>query len=225
MDARLRCSVDASIGWYETIFALHGIGSELEDGLWASTRPPPPLHSDAVAVEPSVTAQQVARRIDGRVHAGVKDSFATLDLGGAGMTVLFAATWLYRAPREPRSGSEADRWTRVRTDDGLAAWTAQHNTADVLLPGLLRRAQFAVLAETVDGATVAGAVARLGSGVVDVSNVHAVAGHAVDWETLADAVWARFPGRPLVGYERGPDLEGALAGGFEPVGELRVWVR
>jgi hypothetical protein len=28
----------------------------------------------------------------------------------------------------------------------------------------------------------------------------------------------------LVGYERGDDLAAARDGGFEPVGELRVWV-
>jgi len=217
--------VDASIGWCEDLCALHGIGTELQDGLWTSTQSPPPLHPDAVAVEPSVTAQQVTRRLDGRVHVGVKDSFGTLDLSGADMEILFAATWLYHAPREPRSGTGADRWTRVRRDDELASWTAQHDTSEVLLPGLLHRAHVAVLAETVGGTMVAGAVARLGSGVVDISNVHAVPGHTVDWAGLADAVWARFPDRPLVGYERGPDLEAALSGSFEPVGALRVWVR
>jgi hypothetical protein len=60
---------------------------------------------------------------------------------------------------------------------------------------------------------------------VDVSNVHALPGHAVDWAELADVVGAWFPGRPLVGYERGEALDAALAGGFAPVGDLRVWVR
>ena len=33
-----------------------------------------------------------------------------------------------------------------------------------------------------------------------------------------------FPGRAQVGYERGDDLDAALAGGHTAVGELRVWV-
>jgi hypothetical protein len=32
-----------------------------------------------------------------------------------------------------------------------------------------------------------------------------------------------FPGLPLVGYERGDDLERARRVGFEEVGPLRVW--
>jgi hypothetical protein len=36
VDPRLRRAVDANIGWYEDIFATHGIGSVLEDGLWSA---------------------------------------------------------------------------------------------------------------------------------------------------------------------------------------------
>jgi hypothetical protein len=221
VDPRLRRAVDASIGWYEDIFALHGIGSVLEDGLWSSLAPPPPLHSDAVTVEPTVRAEQVVERLDGRPRAGVKDSFATLDLSAAGMEVLFSATWMHRDPAIERPTP----WRGVRDAEGLAAWNAGWDTAEVLLPALLGRAHIRVL-ERVDGDEVtAGAIARLGSGAVDVSNVHGVGGHAVDWAELATAIAALFPGRPVVGYERGADLEAAISGGFDPVGELRVWVR
>lgn len=50
-------------------------------------------------------------------------------------------------------------------------------------------------------------------------------GHVVDWKELATAIATLFPDRPMVGYEHGADLEAALAGGFEPVGELLIWVR
>lgn len=224
MDQRLRCAVDASVGWYEDICALHGVGSMLVDGLWSALSPPPPLHSDAVAVEPEVTAEQVLARLDGRVHAGVKDSFARMDLSGGGMSVLFEATWIHRSPRNPGQGAPP-AWSPVTTAEELARWTALHDTSAVLLPGLLQRAHFRVLARRIEGAIVAGAVARLGSGTVDVSNVYAVPPHAVDWAELADAVGTVFPGRPLVGYESGADLDAAVAGGFEAVGALRIWVR
>jgi hypothetical protein len=55
--------------------------------------------------------------------------------------------------------------------------------------------------------------------------VYAVPGHTVDWAELTAVIGAEFPGRPLVGYERGDDLAAAVAGGFQPVGDLRVWVR
>ncbi len=81
------------------------------------------------------------------------------------------------------------------------------------------------MAKYVDGQIVAGAVARLGSGIVDVSNVYVVPAHRLDWAQLAEAVGVYFPGRPLVGYERGDALDAALDGGFVRTGELRVWVR
>ena len=221
MDPRLRRAIDASIGWYEDIFAMHGIGSRLEDGLWSSLGPPPPLHSDAIMAEPDVRADQVAGRLADRAHAGVKDSFSTAELSSTGYEVLFAATWIHRDPTE----SARTPWRDVRTIDALAAWNAGWDTAEVLLPPLLVRAHFAIL-ERVDGDEVTGgAIARLGSGVVDVSNVHGVGGHEVDWEELAAAIAARFPDRPIVEYERGDDLEAAIAGNFDPIGPLRVWVR
>ena len=223
MDARLRAAVDASIGWYDDLCALHGVGSRLVDGLWSALAPPPPLHSAAVVVEPPVTAEQVLERLAAGPPGGVKDSFATVDLGAAGWDLLFTAQWLFR-PVPPGTRRPPSVWVAVTQPDQLAAWTAGHDTADVLLPGLLRRAHFRVLARYDGEALVAGAVARLGSGVVDVSNVHAAAGHAVDWQELADAVAAVFPDRPLVGHESGADLTAALAGGFQPVGGLRVWV-
>jgi hypothetical protein len=223
VDPRLRSAVDASVGWYEDLCTLHGVGSMLAGGLWSAATKPPPLHSDAVVVEPPVTAGQVLGRLEGREHGGVKDSFATMDLTTAGMDLLFAATWIHRPAGEPRPGPAG--WSVVTSAAALAEWTGQHDTAEVLLPPLLRRAHFRILAERVAGRLVAGAIARLGSGIVDVSNVYAVPGHAVDWAVLADVIAAHFPGRPLVGYERGDALAAALDGGFAPVGDLRVWVR
>jgi hypothetical protein len=81
-----------------------------------------------------------------------------------------------------------------------------------------------VLERQVDGTAVAGAVARLGTGTVGLSNVHAAPGQVLDWDELAAVVAHLFPSRPLVGYERGDDLAAALGGGFEVTGELRVWV-
>jgi hypothetical protein len=219
MDPRLRRAVDASIGWYEDILALHGIGSRLEDGLWSSAGPPPPLHSDAITAEPSVSAEQVVARLAGRQRWGVKDSFAEIDLSGAGLDVLFSATWIHREP--PALASTA--WERVTDEGRLAAWNAGWDTTDVLVPAILQRGHIAVLARSGDGGIEAGAVARLASGVVELSNVHGVDGHEVDWDELVAAIGTRFPGRPLVGYERGDDLGAALGAGFEAVGELRVW--
>jgi len=221
-------AVDANLGWYDDLCSLHGVASTLDDGLWWARTSPPPLHSDAVVVEPDVTARQVLDRVADRPRCGVKDSFATLDLGDDGLRVLFHASWMYReapTPTNPSPRSDTSAWSRVTTAAELATWTSLHDTTGVLLPGLLDLAHFAVLARYVDGGIVAGAVARLAGGVVDVSNTYAVPGHHLDWSELVDVVAERFPGRALVGYTRGEELDAATAAGFTAVGDLRVWLR
>jgi len=225
VDSRLRAAVDASLGWYEDLCSLHGVGSQLIDGLWTSLGPPPPLHSDAVAVEPTVTRDQVLAALDDREHAGFKDSFSTVDMSNAGMDLLFAASWIHRPAMSGRTAGGSSRWSVVTDVKALADWSSRHDTTGVLLPGLLERAHFKVLARYQAGSVVAGAVARLGSGVVDLSNVYALPGETVDWAELTHAILRLFPGRAIVGYERGDDLVGAIAGSFTPVGELRVWAR
>ena len=171
-----------------------------------------------------MTAGQVLARLDGRPHCGAKDSFAAMDLSGEGMKLLFSATWIYRdSPRGERGVPTG--WRPVTSANELHAWTGNHDTGDVLLPPLLRRAHFRILARYVDDRIVAGAVARLGSGIVDVSNVYAVGGYPLDWAELAEVIGGYFPGRSLVGYERGEALTAARAGGFVPTGDLRVWLR
>lgn len=225
VDRRLRAAIDASIGWYEDLCAAHGIGSAIDAGLWVSRSAPPPLHSDAVLLQPTVTERDVLEAIAGRVHAGVKDSFATLDLTGGGMQELFSATWIHReATDDPPNSDSATLWRQVTTPEELAEWTDRHDTSDVLLPRLLDRAHVSILARYEGDRRVAGAVARLGTGVVDISNVHGVDAD-VDWSEVAQAVAQQFPGRAMVGYERGDDLVAARAAGFDAVGELRVWTR
>lgn len=223
MDPRLRTAVDASVGWYDDLCALHGVGSTLTGGVWLSTTAPPPLHSDAVVVEPHVSAVDLLGRLTDRTHCGVKDSFATLDLSTGALRVLFEASWVHCEPPPARSPSPS--WTAVTTAGELATWTGLHDTTGVLLPGLLTSAHFAVLAKYDEAGIVAGAVARLAGGAVDVSNTFAVSGHHPDWAELATVVAARFPDRPLVGYTRGAELDAATAAGFSVVGDLRVWVR
>jgi hypothetical protein len=224
-DPRLRRALDASVGWYEDLCALHGIATTITDGIWRSTGPPPAMHSDVVTVEPTATTDGLMQALAGRPSWGYKDSFATLAPSGASVELLFEATWMHRAaPAGPRDGPRATPWRPLRSAEELARWNAGWDTADVLLPGLLQRGHFAILGRFEADEIGAGAVARLGSGVVDVSNVHGVDGRSVDWEELVVVIGALFPARELVGYEQGDDLAAAVSAGFTPVGPLRVWI-
>ena len=59
-----------------------------------------------------------------------------------------------------------------------------------------------------------------------VSNIFTpAAGNDLFWAGCIAAVQDRFPGLPLVGYQRGPELAAAQKVGFERLQGLRVWIR
>ena len=224
MDPRLRTAVDESTCWYDDLFALHGLGCGISDGLWAGHGPPPPLHSAAKSVEPSARAEAALRAVAAYEHCHVADSFGTLDLADE-MDLFFEARWLHRPPLDAALTALPAGWESVTTEADLAAWTAIHGTSDVLLPGLLRRSSFRFLGHRVDGELTAGAVTHLCAGAVGLSNVWAAPGHEVDWGELVRVVHALHPGLAVVGYEQGDDLDRALDAGFSAVGPQLVWVR
>ena len=96
MDSRLRAAVDASVCWYEELFALHRIPHRMDDGLWWALAPPPPLHSAAKSVQPWATSELTLRRVATYPQCSVADSFGALVLPG--FDLLFEARWLYREP-------------------------------------------------------------------------------------------------------------------------------
>ncbi len=102
-----------------------------------------------------MSAGPVLRRLHSRAHAGFEDSFASVDLRVQGMDLLFEATWIHRAPDDGRRrdarGSAPRGWTVVRTAERLDTWTSGHDTAGVLLPGILDRAHLLVLLNKAPG--------------------------------------------------------------------------
>jgi hypothetical protein len=221
VDARLRAAVDGALAWYVDLYAAHGVPAELSDGVFAALAPAPPLHSSVITVEPDVPGDLLRRRVAAAPDSGVADNFHDQDLGDAGLSLLFSATWLHR----PATASTLPPgWSRVTSAGGLAAWNAAGDTDGVVLPGLVGRATFAVLEHRDADGITAGCIASLGTGAVYLSNVHAAPGHDCDWEQVVDAASATYPGRPLVGYEHGDDLAAARAVGFDEVGAKRVWV-
>ena len=125
-------------------------------------------------------------------------------------------------------------WSVVWDAAGLArweaAWAGLHagqtvpGNERIFHRGLLHEPGVALLAGTRARQIVAVAAANQTGDVVGLSNVFAPAVDAATvWAEVVAYVGELFPGRPLVGYERGDDLGHAQAVGFRPVGPLRVW--
>lgn len=221
VDPRLRAAVDASLSSYVDQFAMHDVPAVLSDGVFRALAHPPPFHSTALTVEPGLTGDLLRRLILEGPLPGVADNFCDQDLSDVGLTVLFSATWLHRPAAV---ATMPPGWGRVSSRAALTVWNAAGDTTGVLLPAVLYRATYAVLEQRDADGVVAGCVARLGSGHVYLSNVHAAPGHRCDWDQVVDAVTATFPDRPILGYEHGGDLACARDVGFEAIGDKRVWV-
>jgi hypothetical protein len=221
----LRTAVDASLAWYDALCGLHGVPCGIRDDVWAAYAPPPPLHSAAKSVEPTVRPDRVLAAVEGLEQGGIADSFGSFDLTAEGFELLFEAQWIHRPASQDRSGLPPG-WSVVRSAAELQRWTSHHDTQQVLLPGLLDRSSFLVLSRRgVDDADITGGVVlHLGTAAVSVSNLWADEPDQV-WAEVVSAAAALFPGRALVGYEYGTDLERAQSVGFAAIGPQRVWVR
>jgi len=225
VDPRLRAAVDTSVAWYDDVFALHGLRTRIEDGLWWAVEPPPPWHSSVKTTAPGVA---IGRVLAAHEHGGVADSFGDLDLRPHGFTVLIDATWVHHPPlEEPPSGLPAG-WTVVRDRELLAEWNQAHDYAGVLLPEVLDGPAFTVLARHSRGSLVGGAVVHRGDrrhDVAGLSNIWSADGSEIDHGELLEVLGALRPGAGVVDYAWGHDLDAMVAAGYAPLGPQRVWLR
>jgi hypothetical protein len=164
----------------------------------------------------------------------IKDAFDTLDLTKFGFHVLFDAEWIWFQPSPvARPKSRSSSWSQIETERELirweAAWAASGSptASPVFLPTLLTDASLAFFGAQRDGQIVAGCIANCSrAGVVGFSNFFAPDSGRDRYRSEAVALVADFAkGNPLVGYDRGAELEGLQALGFRCVGPLRVWLR
>ena len=237
--------------WCDTVCRAHGAVGEFAGAVWRNPGKSPPFYPNLVtlrgtgadaALEP---LRQLMVLLPG-AGWGVKDSFCTLALDTLGFERVVDASWIWREPALPRVTWPASewRWTSIDTPTRLAEWEARWRgdapaaaaAAAAAAADAPQSAQFpaALLADPAvcfvaahrGAALVAGCILNRSEGVLGVSNVFAPAGlDEVAWAGLVAHASAAFPAVPLVGWERGPGLDAAVASGFEPIGPLAVWQR
>jgi len=219
--------------WCDAVCRAHGLRTELTDELWMCHDPPPRFYSRATTLgaQPAVEARlRSLLERQPEPASSVKDGFFRVDLTDLGFTELFQADWLWHPPA--RDGPTSLAWERVVTDAALLAWEAVWEGAPRPVgqarqfpPTLLEDPDIAFLAGRRDGAiAVVSALNRSGP-VVGLSNAAGADAASDDgWADHAAVAARLFPGLPVVGYERGADLEAAQRHGFTSIGPLRVWV-
>jgi hypothetical protein len=177
---------------------------------------------------PSV--RELLARIDTSAGCSIKDSFATLDLGAYGFSVLFDAQWIVRPATEVAPTSTGLAWEVIREPEDLTRWERVWRGDDgpegLFRPELLTNDAVVFLAARRHDQVAAGAVLnRASNAVVGISNMFSDAlDVAACWSDCIATASSMFSGATLVGYESGEMLESARAHGFEATGALRVWV-
>ncbi|MCP9958928.1 hypothetical protein [Streptomyces sudanensis] len=226
----VRAAARNNAEWCAVMSRSHGLTGEFGAQAWAAPSRTPLYYPDAVTLVPDADPAALVAAIDTTAPgASVKDSFADLDLTGAGFRVLFEAQWIHRPADAPTPASDL-AWDVVEDPDLLRAWALAWDdgdgNADLFRPELLDDPATSVLAgRSPDGRVVSGAVASRSDRVVGVSNVFALdGGPDAAWPFVLDAVGRLFPALPVVGYEQGDALAAAVRHGFEPAGPLRIWL-
>ncbi|MEV6833886.1 hypothetical protein AB0N17_05085 [Streptomyces sp. NPDC051133] len=226
----VRAAARNNAEWCAAMSRSHGVKGEFAAQAWAAPSRTPLYYPDAVTLVPGADATALAARIDTAAPgASVKDSFADLDLTGAGFQVLFEAQWIHRPASAPAPAPDL-QWSVADDPDTLHAWALAWDDGEgdegLFRPELLADpATFVLAGLSPDGRVVAGAVASRSDEVVGVSNVFALDGGAdAAWPGVLHAVNRLFPTLPLAGYEQGDALAAAVRHGFEPIGPLRVWL-
>ena len=229
--------------WCDSMCRAHGVPGEFHETAWLYRHPVPRFHSNLVTLSNQrQTAAQLAliRELAAShlpEHWTIKDSFRESDLQPLGFQPLFEANWIWRAASTIARIGLAGRmpWGRLQDEAELAAWenawkrdpanTSPTQPARQFLPALLTDPNVAFIAAHQGGEIIAGAILNRTGKVVGLSNIFVPPEDGASfWAGCVALSMQIFPGMPLVGYERGPELAIAESLGFEKLHPLRVWV-
>ena len=147
--------------WCHAFFRTHGVVGSFHVAFWSSPVRTPPLPGRGHA-SPEITVERLLAGIDTSEGCGVKDSFASLDLGADGLRPLLRAEWVVR---KPEGGYQsAPGWSPITTEAELheweAAWGEVPGGSNFFRPALLKDKRIAVLAGHNGDRIVAGGIAK-----------------------------------------------------------------
>jgi hypothetical protein len=211
--------------WCDLVCRSRGLPTVMSEQLWIAPQGSPRLYPNAVTLAPRMAADVVLRDIDTRPGCSVKDSFADVDLEDHGFIELFEASWFAREAAPPQARPRL-RWDVVTTEEELTRWAISADLEGVFGPELLRDSTVRFLVVRDEQGPSGGAIVNRTGATVGLSNVFTTAISPGDlWSDLPAAVGDLFDRLPMVGYEHGDELTLALAGGFETIAPLRVWLK
>lgn len=223
---RLTEAVANNEAWCSAVAASHGITAQRSDLVWHVDQPMPPLYPNIITLAANAQVDQLIEAIDPQLPTGwgIKDSFGTLDLSDRGFAIGFDAQWYCREPNLVSMSSAPGLELKTVTGPAtLAHWTAAWGEATgILTPQLLNDESVELVFLERAGDIVSGLATNRSGAVVGISNAF---GAPNDILLCVTAVCEQHPAQGVVGYGGVQELETINALGFEPLGNLRVWLK
>ena len=230
-DHRTILAAHNNADWYSMMFDIHGLKYSRSKIAFTAADTPPRFHGRMVSLDPEAR-EPLRQLIDENLHhAGfaLKDSFDCLvSDDDIRLKELFSASWIYTDTVEAANTKD---WIKIASKDDLAAWEHAWKDNDSIpakrqFPNaILERQDVSIWGrcnqDSSDGTIRfdAGVIANTSSDCVGLSNLFGRNAYPAA-ATLCAGI---APSLPVVGYERGQDLDDALNAGFTMTGQLRVW--
>ena len=233
MDHRVALCADAAAAWHASWLTALGLRSQRDAGLWQALDRPPLIYFAGITLRGDVAAEKIAP-----APGSICDAWQTLDLRAYGRRVWRNEPWFYRppgplpdtTPPELRivpvsTAAEVREFEAVSVrgfggeDDAISAGT--YHPPEVLSDDAMK-----MFIGRVDGRAVAAAMGYVTDAAVGVFGVTTIvsARRRGYGAALTRAAMVTETGLPSI---LAPSTEGEkvyLRLGFEPVGELSIWV-
>jgi hypothetical protein len=213
----LSAAVANNASWCDAVCRSHGYPGVFSSRLWSSPRHRLQLYPNAITLRPRATEAEALAAAKPSGPFAVKDSFARLNLVPAGFGLLSEASWIARDGEPGGLADDGQSWDEVTETEGLGdwetAWADGSGDGPVFLSSLLSDPGCTILACRREGAIIAGAIVFAADGAAGISNVFS-AGLPPDrlWADVRQAAAGLHPRLPVVGYEKGSNLEIVGAG-------------
>jgi hypothetical protein len=216
--------------WCAAVWQSHGLPITQTRGVWVCAHETPQFYPNAVTVDLAADPRSQEAFISEflashpTLGVSVKDSFAALDLRPLGMAPLFEARWLVR-PAQVDAVEPTLQWRRIEDEPHLAAWEAAWRGADPRGPRIFRQPLLLDPCAIVlggfgdDDSILAGGIAYDAADALGVTNIFGAR------QQLIHALGVMCPGRRMVCYEAGDNIQAAVRLGFQMLGPLRIWTR
>ena len=223
---------------YEEIFRSQNIESNRVDSIWYCLCKTPPLYSNLVTVSEEWKPDDVFKAIDQKYEDekwnewSIKDSFGVLDLTEFGFGKLFDAQWIYleSAKFTPESKTKNLKYEIVKSEKALTkwriGWDADEKLGEQIFSSKLLDNPGVYFVAGYDGKQiVSGCFVNRTGDCLGISNFFSLTKDSAYWSEMVSFIFDSIERLDIVGYERKEIVDKLRTLGFEPVGNLTVWLK